>query len=130
MRKEDKMRLERNDQATKAWICGVKHSDRLSGDSLYNRLGIDPLSTILRLRRLRWFAHVSRNEGWISHCLRLDVVGKCRKGRPPKTWEDAIQDNLKFGKINNEYNMDRVILRCAEASPAQVSNPCFKERRR
>ena len=53
MRKEDKARLERNDRAMLRWICGVKISDRVSLDSLYQRLGIAPLTTLLRSRRLR-----------------------------------------------------------------------------
>ena len=60
MRKEDKARLERNDRAMLRWICGVKISDRVSVDSLYQRLEIVPLTTLLRSRRLRWFGHVSR----------------------------------------------------------------------
>ena len=64
------------------WIYGVKPSDGLSVDSLYNRLGIEPLSISLRLRNLRWFGHVLCSEGWISHCLSLDEVGKPGKGHP------------------------------------------------
>ena len=48
MRKEDKARLERNDRAMLRWICGVKISDRVSVDSLYQRLGIAPLTILLR----------------------------------------------------------------------------------
>ena len=76
IRKEDKARLERNDQAMLRWICGVKFSDRVSVDSLYQSLGIAPLTTLLRSRRLRWFGHFSRSEGWINQCHNLDVKGK------------------------------------------------------
>ena len=77
----------------------MKPSDRPSVDSLYNRLGIELFSTLLRLRRLRWFGHVSCSEGWISHCLSLDVIGKRGKGGPRKAWEEVIQDYLKSWKI-------------------------------
>ena len=94
MRKEDKARLERNDQAMLRWICGVKISDRVSVDSLYQRLGIAPLITLLRSRRLRWFGHVSHSDGWINQCRNLDVRGKCGKGCPRKSWDDVIMDDL------------------------------------
>ena len=64
------------------WIYGVKISDRVSVDSLYQRLGIAPLTTLLRSRRLRWFGHVSRSDGWINQCCNLDAKGKRGKGRP------------------------------------------------
>ena len=88
-------------------MCSVKPSDRLSVDSLYNCLEIEPLSTLQALRRLWWFGHDSGSEVWISHCLSLDVVGK--RGRPQKTWEEVIQDDLKSWKINKEDTMDRII---------------------
>ena len=67
-------------------ICGVKHSHRLSVDPLYNRLGIEPLSTLLRLRCFSWFGHVSLNEGWIRHCFCLDVVGLPAKNMRGSHW--------------------------------------------
>ena len=85
MRKEDKARLERNDRAMLRWICGVKISDRVSVDSLYQRLGIAPLTTLLRSRCLRWFGHVSCFDGWINQCRNLDAREKCGKGRPRKS---------------------------------------------
>ena len=69
------MQLKRDDWEMIRRIDGVKPSDRLSVDSLYNRLAIEPLSTLLR--HVRWCWHVSCIEGWVSsHCFSLDVVGK------------------------------------------------------
>ena len=45
------MRLERNDWGMMKWIRGGNPSNKLSVDSLYNRLRIEPLSMLLRLRR-------------------------------------------------------------------------------
>ena len=121
MRKEDKARLERNDRAMLRWICGVK-----SVDSLYQRLGIAPLTTLLRSRRLRWFGHVSRSDGWINQCRNLDARGKRGKGRPRKSWDDVIMDDLNSCNLNKE----RVTWRSVVKSATKTSNPCFKERRR
>ena len=85
MRKKDKARLERNDRAMLRWICGVKISDRVSVDSLYQRLEIAPLTTLLRSRRLRWFGYVSRSDSWINQCRNLDATGKRGKGVPHKS---------------------------------------------
>ena len=130
MRKEDKARLERNDKMREMlkWICGVKISDRVSVDSLYQRLGIAPLTTLLRSRRLRWFEHVSRSDGWINQCRNLDARGKRGKG-PRKSWDD-VMDDLNSCNLNKESALDRVTWRSVLKSATKTSNPCFKERRR
>ena len=130
MRKEDKARLERNDRAMLRWICGVKISDRVSLDSLYQRLGIAPLTTLLRSRRLRWFGHVSRSDGWINQCRKFDARGKRGKGRPRKSWNDVIQDDINSWNLNKDNALDRVTWRSDVKSATKASNPCFKERRR
>lgn len=68
-RKEDRVRLGRNDQALLRWVCDVK---------LHKHLGIMPLATYLRLS---WLGHITCSEGWINLYLNLDMVGK-RKGWP------------------------------------------------
>ena len=129
MRKEDKARIERNDRAMLRWICGVKISDRVSLDSLYQRLGIASLTTLLRSRRLRWFGHVSRSDGWINQCRNFDVRGKRGKGRPRKSWNDVIQDDMNSWNLNKDNALDRVTCRSDVKSATKASNPCFKERR-
>ena len=128
MRKEDKARLERKDRAMLRWICGVKISDRVSLDSLYQRLGIAPLTTLLRSRRLRWFGHVSRSDGWINQCRNFDVRGKRGKGRPHKSWNDVIQDDINSWNLNKDNFLDRVTWRSDVKSATKAFNPW--ERRR
>ena len=130
MRKEDKARLERNDRAMLRWICGVKISGRVSLDSLYQRLGIAPLTTLLRSRRLRWFRHVSHSDGWINQCRNFDVRGKRGKGRPRKSWNDVIQDDINSWNLNKDNALDRVTWRSDVKSATKASKPCFKETRR
>ena len=124
MRKEDKARLERNDRAMLRRICGVKISDRVSLDSLYQRLGIAPLTTLLRSRRLRWFGHVSRSDGWINQRRNFG------KGRPRKSWNDVIRDGINSWNLNKDNALDRVTWRSDVKSGTKASNPCFKEIRR
>lgn len=100
-------------------ICGVKHSHRLSVDPLYNRLGIEPLSTLLRLRCFSWFGHVSLNEGWIRHCFCLDVVGLPTKNMGGSHW-----GWLKSLKINRRYYGHGHLERCCEKC-CQSIQPLF-----
>ena len=84
----------------------------------------------LRSRCLRWFGYVSRSDGWINQCHNLDVRGKRGKGRPRKSWDDVIMDDLNSCNLNKESALDRVTWRSIVKSATKTSNPCFKERKR
>ena len=50
---------------------------RLSNQNLLERMGIDSVSNVMRIGRLRWFGHVERMplENWVSRCRSLAVDG-------------------------------------------------------
>ena len=108
LRKVDLQRLQRNERAMLRWLCGVKPEDRISTTSLYTRLQIPPLESVLRLNRLRWFGHVQRSNDWIKRCTLLEVNGKRGRGRPRKTWKQTIDEDLKSWKIEKNFTQDRV----------------------
>ena len=112
-RSEDKQRLLRNERAMLRWICGVRLKDRVSGSSLLERLKIDSLETVLRVNRLRWFGHVQRSDGWIKRCTELHIDGQRGRGRPKKTWRQAIDDDMKTWRIPPNTTDDRMAWRQA-----------------
>ena len=61
--------------------CGVTLKQRLSSQDLLECMGIDSVSNVMRISRLRWFGHVERMtaEDWVSHCRSL-VVDGARRG--------------------------------------------------
>ena len=83
----DSQRLQRNECAMIRWICKVKISDRISSDSLLNKLCLINLDITLRTNFLRWFGYVWGSEGWIKNCTQHEVAGKREHGRPRKTWQ-------------------------------------------
>ena len=88
-------RLCRNDRAMIRWICGVKPSDDPSMDELHAKLGICDLAILVRERRLRWFGHVMRSNGEINRVRSRPVPGRKGPGRPKKTWEECVKQDLK-----------------------------------
>ena len=98
------MQLKRDDWEMIRRIDGVKPSDRLSVDSLYNRLAIEPLSTLLR--HVRWCWHVSCIEGWISsHCFSLDVAGKHDKGQSSSyCLENCTNQTPTLTYVSDDYS--------------------------
>ena len=96
----DRNRLRRNDRAMIRWMCGVstKDKDKVSSDSLLERLGLDDIEKLFLTRRLRWAGHVERSEGWINRVRNVEVTGGKRKGRPKKTWGEGVRnDRLAMG---------------------------------
>ena len=52
---------------------------------------------MLRRGRLRWFGHVERKdeEEWLKKCTKMDVGGVRPKGRPRKTWEEVVREDMR-----------------------------------
>ena len=88
-------RLCRNDRAMIRWICGVKPSDDPSMDDLHAKLGICDLAVLVRECQLRWFGHVMRSNGEINRVRSRPVPGRKGPGRPKKTWDECVKQDLK-----------------------------------
>ncbi len=108
LRRDDLMRLIRNDRAMIRWICGVKMSDHICMESLLGRLGVASLELVLRRHRLRWFGHVQRSDSWIKRCTTLDVEGVVGRGRPKKSWRGTIDTDLRAWQLSEDMVFDRV----------------------
>ena len=54
-----------------SWMCGVSLKDRRTGEELRKLVGVQPITTVIRSGRLRWYGHVMRksNEGWVNKCM-------------------------------------------------------------
>ena len=48
--------------------------------------------------RLRWFGHIYRieTENWVKKCRSLIIDGAARMGRPRKTWNQVLQNDLQL----------------------------------
>ena len=107
-------RLCRNDRAMIRWICGVKPSDDPSMDELHAKLGICDLAILVRERRLRWFGHVMRSNGEINRVRSRPVPGRKGPGRPKKTWEECVKQDLKVCGLSEAGTQDRLSWRSCE----------------
>ena len=101
-------RLQRNDRAMIRWICGVKPSDEISMDDLHGKLGLCDIAVAIRERRLRWYGHVERHDEKEIHSVRsMTVPGRNGRGRPKKTWDKCISDDLEVVKLKRSDALDR-----------------------
>ena len=112
-------RLCRNDRAVIRWICGVKPSDDPSMDKLHAKLGICDLAILVRERRLMWFGHVMHSNGEINRVRSRPVPGRKGPGRPKKTWEECVKQDLKVCGLSEAGTQDRLSRRSSVKNSRQ-----------
>ena len=101
-------RLQRNDRAMIRWICGVKPSDEISMDDLHGKLGLCDIAVAIRVCRLRWYGHVERHDEKEIHSVRsMTVPGRNGRGRPKKTWDKCISNDLEVVNLKRSDALDR-----------------------
>ena len=101
-------RLCHNDRAMIRWICEVKPSDDPSMDDLHAKLGIFNLALLVRERWLWWFGHVMHSNGEINRVRSRPVPGRKGPGRPKKTWDECVKQDLKVCGLSEAGTQDRV----------------------
>ena len=116
-------RLCRNDRAMIRWICGVKPTDDPSMDDLHAKLGVCDLAILVRERRLRWFGHVMRSNGEINRVRSRPVPGRKGPGRPKKTWDECVKQDLKVCGLSEAGTQDRVSWRSSVKNSQQEPTP-------
>jgi len=80
-------------------ILGVKRRDRHHRVELYSSCQTVPLENLLRHRRLQWLGSVQRMgpERMPRMVLCRMMRGKLPRGRPPKSWESMVLEDLAAG---------------------------------
>ena len=81
MKVEDMNRLIRAERMMMR-MCGVTLRDRVSTDTLYDRLRVDCITGVVTRGRLRWFCHVERkpDSDWTKGCTQLELKGVRSRG--------------------------------------------------
>ena len=54
-------------------MCGVSMKDRRTSEKLRKLVGVQPITTVIGIGRLRWYGHVMRksNEDWVKKCMEI-----------------------------------------------------------
>ena len=91
-------------------MCDVKSSDRISNKDVSRRLGIKSVKDVIRMKRLGWFGHVERRDE--TECIKkvvdMKIEGKRPAGRPKKTWEQTVKEDMRIAGLKREDAWDRV----------------------
>ena len=101
-------RFRRNERAMVRKICRVQPLDEVETDDLLEKLGITGIEKGLRIRRLRWYGHVHRAQGWTNHVRDLHVEPLVKlPGRPKKTWKEGAENDKTACGMSNIDPLDR-----------------------
>ena len=101
------------------WMCGISMKDRRTNEKLRRLVGVEPITTVIRSGRLRWYGHVMRksDEDWVKKCMEFRVEGRRRVGRPKK---DMVRE-CRYG-YGRTWNRQR---RCPWQK--ELEKECYEE---
>ena len=54
------LKFERAEMEMGRWMCGISMKDRRTSEELRRLVGVEPITTVIRSGRLRWYGHVMR----------------------------------------------------------------------
>ena len=69
MKVEHELKMNRTEMSMIRLMCGVKLNERKKSEELWELLGLEPVSLVIKNSRLRWFGHVERKDDndWVKH---------------------------------------------------------------
>ena len=76
--------------------------------TMSDKANIEPVTTFLRKRQLRWYGHVGMKGAYNHQGVKHASAGK-EKGRPKKRWLDNIRDDMKEYKMTEDMAQDRSV---------------------
>ena len=65
------------------------------------------LTEKLQESRLWWLRHVRRDDEYVGKLIRRMQVGRKKRGRPRRRWEDCVKENMKERGISESEAWDR-----------------------
>jgi len=96
------------------WICGCTRMGKISNGVIRDLVKVVPIQDKMRETRLRWFDHVKRRnvDAPARRCERINILkGKKEKGRPKKSLDEAIREDLKVVRMTEDMAQDRGLWR-------------------
>ena len=83
-----RLKFETAEMQITRWMCDVSMKDRRTSEKLRKLVGVEPITTVIKSGRVRWYGHVMRksDEDWVKKCMEYGVEGRRPIGGPTRTW--------------------------------------------
>ena len=91
------------------WMCSISLKDRRTNEELRRLVGVEPITTLIRSGRLRWYGHVmiKGDEAWVKKCMEHRVEERRPVIRPRKTWLESVEVDMAKHEIDKKDVHDR-----------------------
>jgi len=92
------------------WMCGYSRLDRIRNEVIRDFVKVVPIEDKMRESRLRWFGHVKRRsvDAPVRRCERINLPqGKRGRGRPKKSLDEVIREDLRVVGLSEDVAQDR-----------------------
>ena len=86
---------------------GKARENRIRNKEVRTRTGVVELGQKFREMRLRRPGHIIREESYVGRRMRNLVVGRRRRGRPKRRWQDCINNDLRAIARKEEDALER-----------------------
>ena len=96
------------------WMCGFTRLDKITNGVIRGLAGVAPIEEKMRESRLRWFGHVKRRSV-AAPVRRGETInppgGKRGRGRPKKSLEEVVREELRVVGLTEDMARDRSLWR-------------------
>jgi len=92
------------------WMYGFTRMDRVRNGIIRDLAKVAPIEKKMRESRLRWFGHLKRRSmaAPVRRCELIDLPGGKRgRGRPKKSLDEVIREDLKVVGLSEDLTQDR-----------------------
>ena len=96
------------------WMCGFTRLDGIRNDVIRSLAEVAPIEEKMRESRLRWFGHVKRRSvaAPVRRCeMIVPPGGKRGRGRPKKSLEEVVREDLRVAGLTEDMAQDRRLWR-------------------
>ena len=95
-------------------MCDYTRIDRIRNGVIRDLVKVAPIENKMRQTRLRWLGHVKRRgvDTQMRRCEMIDIPeGKRGRGRPKKSVDEVIREDLKVVGLTEDLTQDRKLWR-------------------
>ena len=92
------------------WMCDFTRLDKIRNGVVRGLAEVAPIEEKMRESRLRWFAHVKRRSvaAPVRRCEMIHPPGGKRgRGRPKKSLEEVVKEDLRVVGLTEDMTQDR-----------------------
>ena len=111
MRRRWEDRLDVTEMRMLRFSCGLTRLDKVRNTLIRGTTKVTSMSNKIRESRLRWYGHVMRQDHTAAcrSSLEMEVLGVRSRGRPKRRWMDAVREDFRELRLDEEMVRDRTL---------------------